>query len=789
MKKIMITTLTGLALAGNLHSQNYPKPPQFEYPSSNSGGSSLEYWSRNGNYREGNNVLGTRWESPLYFTTGNSFSFNSLPTYLRMKLNPVMSDNNQYDINGYSFSQGVNTTGYLLLGDNGNIFSDQSSQTTLYEKFGAYSLLHLNGDRKESEHVQEQGYRPWMKVGITFTSNNDLAYIGHRRMGTGKDVTDLVIGWSNDKNNDNSPLGGDNLVFTFLEGSGKGEKPVDPTDNGTEIARFTPTCASCPGNRGAFGIGDYSPGNGLGPETPDYVGATLDVNGDARIRVVSQDNTLTQILVRDPNDHGRIHWRDASTLTGGGGGNFGNACGATANPLTAHHELPLGGFNFRFSDPGILVEGFNQVTVGRNGCAPPFSPGKFNVFSDQKLVVGEHSIGLYVEENNQASNSNNQARTSAGYLKVVQHNVTNDGVYAYAGDAITNYGGRFESSKPYINGQPPYNERNYGVVGYASNGAQTIGVEGTAQDAGNPLTDKVMGGNFEALGGSQSCYGVRATSATNGIDAFGGFFEGVGNDQGSYGIYATAAGSATAVWAGYFSGNTYTTGSYLPSDTRLKQDVKDLPSADVLAKLSPKTYTYKAEAYPQMNLPKGEQYGFIAQEVEAVLPQAVKTAMQPAVVNEKGETVSEAVEFKAINYQALIPLLVKGLQEQSKKIAQLEERLNACCAVSKTPETSEMPAGAVIQTRLQNADEPSLGQNIPNPFETSTRIPVYLPQNTGKAELLFYGNDGRVLQTVQISERGNVQVDVNSEALASGIYSYTLFTDGKPVATRKMVKR
>jgi hypothetical protein len=43
---------------------------------------------------------------------------------------------------------------------------------------GAFSLLHLNGNGI----VQEFGYRPWMKTGITLSDNNDMSYIGLRQV-------------------------------------------------------------------------------------------------------------------------------------------------------------------------------------------------------------------------------------------------------------------------------------------------------------------------------------------------------------------------------------------------------------------------------------------------------------------------------------------------------------------------------------------------------------------------------------------------------------------------------
>lgn len=154
-----------------------------------------------------------------------------------------------------------------------------------------------------------------------------------------------------------------------------------------------------------------------------------------------------------------------------------------------------------------------------------------------------------------------------------------------------------------------------------------------------------------------------------------------------YGIYANAA-----TYAGYFSGNIYVSGNIVnPSDRRLKENIADVNNAlDIVKQLDAKTYTYKQDA--GMRLPEGQQYGFIAQELEQVLPAAVKemdaisetdnssrTAENVSEDDALGAVVSEPVEpqsekIKSVNYMALIPILVEAVKEQQKLIeAQQEE--------------------------------------------------------------------------------------------------------------------
>jgi len=56
---------------------------------------------------------------------------------------------------------------------------------------GPYSLLHLAA---ANGAAQEDSYRPWMDVGVTFTGNKDHGYVGQKP--DGSDYTDMVAHWS-----------------------------------------------------------------------------------------------------------------------------------------------------------------------------------------------------------------------------------------------------------------------------------------------------------------------------------------------------------------------------------------------------------------------------------------------------------------------------------------------------------------------------------------------------------------------------------------------------------------
>jgi trimeric autotransporter adhesin len=210
-----------------------------------------------------------------------------------------------------------------------------------------------------------------------------------------------------------------------------------------------------------------------------------------------------------------------------------------------------------------------------------------------------------------------------------------------------------------------------GVSAISENNPNGIGVWGKGVSAGvSGLSNFAGAGSRFGLDGNASNgtsynYGVHG-SADGGISA--------------YGIFGSASGGGTN-WAGYFNGNVYSTGTYQGSDRKLKNDIKPLRGALlIINQLMPSVYTYKTYEYKQMHLSEGLHYGLIADEVLQVMPGAVKKAVQPAQYenhNEhSGKKLSDEVEFNAVNYTEVIPILIGGIKEQQAIITILQKQID-----------------------------------------------------------------------------------------------------------------
>jgi hypothetical protein len=218
------------------------------------------------------------------------------------------------------------------------------------------------------------------------------------------------------------------------------------------------------------------------------------------------------------------------------------------------------------------------------------------------------------------------------------------------------------------------------------------------------------------------------------------------------------------------------------SDAKLKSNVKDVSDASALiSKLKPKTYAFKQGEYAALGLPPQKQYGLIAQELELVLPELVTTSEMPVRISSTGERVME--DIKAVNYTALIPIVVKALQEQQQENKTLKEELS------------------VVQERLakleallrSNGNNPVtltsayLEQNTPNPTAGTTTMRYHVPENSTSARLTLTNSKGQVVKTISLNNRGTGQLSLNTTGLAAGTYNYILYVDGRKADTKRLV--
>ncbi len=249
----------------------------------------------------------------------------------------------------------------------------------------------------------------------------------------------------------------------------------------------------------------------------------------------------------------------------------------------------------------------------------------------------------------------------------------------------------------------------------------------------------------------------------------------------TWGLYASAPATG---YAGFFNGNVYCSGSYLPSDERLKENIQPMDNAmDKIMKLEVKTYNFKQD-HEKMHLPIGKQNGFISQNLETVFPELVKETA------DKGVDKENPLEFKAVNYIGMVPVLTKGLQELNAALEKTNAELKTQNAELKN-EINQIKSvlGDDQQQRLSEIQKSkaSLEQNIPNPFNKTTMIKYFVPENFSNAQLKIYSSQGVEIKSYIIKQNGKGELSVEANTLPSGVYSYTLIVDGNAADVKQMI--
>lgn len=184
----------------------------------------------------------------------------------------------------------------------------------------------------------------------------------------------------------------------------------------------------------------------------------------------------------------------------------------------------------------------------------------------------------------------------------------------------------------------------FSLISFAQLKINSSGYVGINNDSPAYRLDVNGDGNFA---GNVTCYGVIAgtVQASTSLRT-SGYIESYGDIAGAYGYFVEV---------------------YTSSDERIKTNIVNLPSStNKLFSLRPVNYNLLKES--QTSQGNRLHYGFIAQEVKEIFPD---------LVSENKDS------LMAINYTALIPMLVQALKEQNDKIKSLEDRIVKLENVSK----------------------------------------------------------------------------------------------------------
>jgi hypothetical protein len=348
------------------------------------------------------------------------------------------------------------------------------------------------------------------------------------------------------------------------------------------------------------------------------------------------------------------------------------------------------------------------------------------------------------------------------------------------------------------------------------------------------LTDNTTGNNNSAFGNS-ALYNNTAGSYNTALGESAGnnvtngsnnTFVGYNADCGSGGhlTNSVAIGNGTSVTADNTVriGNSSITsiGGFVNwsniSDGRVKKNIKqNVPGLIFINKLQPITYNLDLDAadkildIPQhkntdgtiiqlsadeQNARKAKEQivytGFVAQNVE-------KTAAQLNYDFSGVDAAKNEHDLYGLRYSDFVVPLVKAVQElsaqndslknendvQQNQINKLQQELDEIKTMLSSNQNKLSAAITQNSTIISSA---SLSQNIPNPFSNTTTINYTLPQAYSSAKIIVTDKMGNTLEQINLSaNKGSLNVD--AAMLSAGSYQYSLYVDGKLIASKQMI--
>ncbi|MCB0791944.1 MAG: tail fiber domain-containing protein [Flavobacteriales bacterium] len=727
-------------------------------------------WSVTGNSgtTPGTNYLGTQDQQRML-----------IKTYAKWRL--MVNEDDAYTINGFS---SLPAYGFTAISPTSSFWGSGPG--------GPFSRLHLA--EGSGTNNQDQGYRPWMRNGITFTGNSDMGYIGQKytyndssdyTSGEQDDYTDMIINWSD---NPGTWLS-DRLRFIFTS-----DYDASTTGNGSleglEAMQLYPHDS---GSEVFVGIGDWFAAAATPSERLDVLDRTIRIR---RLVPDYEDQSLEKFVVTD--DNGRLHWADKpqdcdwTVIPGSGAGTndvytaYGSAtddCPDETEAVGIGTNAPGAKLHVNTSNFGTAMKVIGTMSTTTNkGVYVETSGGSssnygLDVSSTQGSATNAASYGVNVRAIGSGASGNSQnygvrASCTGTTYRSRGFEATTDGA------TFTSYAGNFISHDhaSYANGVEGYSDdgilSSHGVYGIAESDAEeNFGVHGEANG-----TD------------DYAYYGVYGEATSSGSTPV------------VIGVYGTASGSGSDIWAMYSEGDQYSTSSstWNTSDAMFKDNVEDLSDAlDLIELLEPKTFTFDTATYGYMHFSSRPQFGMIAQDVENVIPTIVREVHRPADLDSSGNVVHAPLDFKAMQYGALIPVLVAALKEQqatiddqASRLDDLEQSLASCCSSMNGSGSQSMTLGSNMGVDAPSKDK-ALGSDLtiaPNPFTESTTL-SYLLAKAGQMRLDVSSSEGLHIVTLRSGrqEAGAYSMTWNTQDLAAGIYYITLYQDGEQLV-RKAVK-
>ena len=344
------------------------------------------------------------------------------------------------------------------------------------------------------------------------------------------------------------------------------------------------------------------------------------------------------------------------------------------------------------------------------------------------------------------------------------------------------------------------------------------------EDVKNVTTMQVFGPYGDMRSGSKLTFGDFGQYDANGWNVFLGEYGTSDTDQlwlhGKKGIYMTSNGQASTVIASYdpsvnanfvFNTNLRVNGVNITSDARLKENVESFQNTlGIIDQLNGVSYNYKLSEINKYREPDGSKFsqdlstqkntnsdlstnaaltekeiqdklyqsemerkeaeeasrkriGFLAQDVEKVLPELVRT-------DENG--------IKSIDYTGFIPLIVESLKEMQQTIQDQQNEIENL--------RSLLPEGTKSMLRSTSTNNINVVEGAKLYNRAGTSVSYILPSAFSNAYLQVFDIAGRILKKITLTTPNDI-VEINPSEIGLGTFIYVLYVDGQKADTLKKI--
>jgi hypothetical protein len=381
--------------------------------------------------------------------------------------------------------------------------------------------------------------------------------------------------------------------------------------------------------------------------TKAYVdGAISGINvDDADANATNEIQNLSQVLTQG-NDAG-------GTIITNIGAPSANSDAATKSYV----DTEISGISFTETDPEVASVANGQWCRGTGSA----------VTCDQSPPTGDN-LGTHTASTDLNMSNNNI--TNAGTVRATYSSSAN---VIWATSSANNGRGIYGQNTNTGSGS------NVGVEG-SSNGSNGIGVKAFANgSSGTALSADAYGStgravvgvahassglNYGIYGWTNSTTGYAVHGFANGTSGVNYGVQGTSVSSSGYGVFCNASSNASGC-----GGNRAWTNT---SDGRLKENITSLKEEDglqAIMSLRPVYYNWKDK-----DEDTGKEIGFIAQEVEEVIPLLVGSSPNKTIEDKDGKKV-EIKDVKSLSYATFVAPIVKSIQQLKQYFDDLSSNL------------------------------------------------------------------------------------------------------------------